>query len=91
MKIALTLPLFIVVLSISVGDAFAQTISDYREPGSSRGYGLGRGGGRPSDRGPRVGDMAPTFRLMSSDGKKEMDLEAYRGKKPVVLFFGSYS
>ena len=28
---------------------------------------------------------------MSLNGKTETDLEAYRGKKPVVLFFGSYS
>ena len=50
-------------------------------------------GGMPPrvDKGPKVGDMAPTFKLMSIDGKKEFDLEAFRGKKPVVLFFGSYS
>ena len=49
--------------------------------------------GRPPrvDKGPKVGDMAPTFKLMSLDGKEEFDLEAFRGKKPVVLFFGSYS
>ena len=38
-----------------------------------------------------VGDVAPTFKLKSLDGKEETDLEKFKGKKPVVLFFGSYS
>ncbi len=38
-----------------------------------------------------IGDMAPTFKLKSLDGKDETDLEKFRGKKPVILFFGSYS
>ena len=38
-----------------------------------------------------VGDLAPTFKLKSLDGKEETDLEEFRGKKPVVLLFGSYS
>ena len=38
-----------------------------------------------------VGDMAPMFKLKSLDGKEEMDMEKFRGKKPVILFFGSYS
>ena len=38
-----------------------------------------------------VGDVAPTLKLKSLDGKEETDLEKFRGKKPVVLFFGSYS
>ncbi len=39
----------------------------------------------------KVGQMAPTFKLKSLDGKEEMDLAAFKGKKPVVLFFGSYT
>ncbi len=38
-----------------------------------------------------VGDMAPTFKLKSIDGKEETDLEKFRDKKPVILFFGSYT
>ena len=38
-----------------------------------------------------VGDVAPIFTLKSLDGEEETKLEAFRGKKPVVLFFGSYS
>ena len=38
-----------------------------------------------------IGDMAPTFKLKSLDGKEETELEKFRGKKPVVLLFGSYS
>ena len=40
---------------------------------------------------PKVGEMAPTFKLKSLNGQEEFDLEQYRGKKPVVLFFGSYT
>ena len=43
------------------------------------------------DGAPKVGEMAPTFKLKSPDGKHETDLEKFRGKKPVVLFFGSYT
>ncbi len=39
----------------------------------------------------KVGDLAPSFKLKSLDGKSETDLQQYRGKKPVVLFFGSYT
>ena len=39
----------------------------------------------------KVGQMAPTFKLKSLDGKEEMDLAAFKGKRPVVLFFGSYT
>ena len=49
--------------------------------------------GRPPrvDKGPKVGHMAPTFKLKALDGKQEFDLGGFRGKKPVVLFFGSYT
>jgi hypothetical protein len=40
---------------------------------------------------PKIGDEAPTFKLNALDGKSETDLAAYRGKRPVVLFFGSYT
>lgn len=39
----------------------------------------------------QIGDAAPVFKLKSLDGKEEMDLASYRDKKPVVLFFGSYT
>ena len=38
-----------------------------------------------------VGDLAPTFKLKSLDGREETDLEKFRGKRPVILLFGSYS
>jgi len=40
--------------------------------------------------GPRVGDLAPDFRLTSTAGE-ELDLGRFRGKKPVVLAFGSFT
>lgn len=39
----------------------------------------------------RVGDSAPAFKLKSLDGKSETDLASFRGSKPVILFFGSYT
>ena len=46
---------------------------------------------RREDKAPKVGDMAPTFKLKSLDGTEETDLEHFREKKPIVLFFGSYT
>src|SRR5438093_297079 len=38
-----------------------------------------------------VGDLAPDFTLISRDGTKKITLADYRGQKPVVLIFGSYT
>lgn len=50
-----------------------------------------RGGRGAVDTAPKVGDEAPLFKLDSLDGKSQTILEEYRGKKPVVLIFGSYT
>jgi hypothetical protein len=41
--------------------------------------------------GPRVDELAPDFTLATEDGKKTVTLSDYRGKKPVVLIFGSFT
>ncbi len=41
--------------------------------------------------GPRPGELAPDFFLRSPDGKKRVCLSSYRGDKPVVLVFGSFT
>jgi hypothetical protein len=41
--------------------------------------------------GPRVGTTAPDFTLPTQDGKSEITLSQFRGKKPVVLIFGSFT
>jgi hypothetical protein len=41
--------------------------------------------------GPRVGQPAPDFTLTTQDGKTTMSLSQFRGKKPVVLVFGSFT
>ena len=43
------------------------------------------------DTAPKVGDIAPPFALKSLDGTEAWSLESFRGLKPVVLFFGSYT
>jgi peroxiredoxin len=40
---------------------------------------------------PRAGDMAPDFSLYDIDGKNSVTLSDFRGKKPVVLVFGSFT
>ena len=37
------------------------------------------------------GDMAPDFHLKTRDGKSEVALSSFRGSRPVVLIFGSYT
>jgi len=46
-----------------------------------------------SARGGRLkpGDLAPDFRLPSLDHKSTVQLSSYRGSRPVVLVFGSYT
>jgi hypothetical protein len=39
--------------------------------------------------GPRLNQPAPDFTLPTHDGKQKITLSDYRGKKPVVLIFGS--
>ena len=41
--------------------------------------------------GPRLGMTAPDFTLRTLDGKEEITLSQFRGKKPVVLIFGSFT
>ncbi|MEM7468349.1 MAG: hypothetical protein AAF387_15875 [Pseudomonadota bacterium] len=43
------------------------------------------------DRAPREGDLAPDFTLSSIDRKHAVTLSDFRGTKPVVLIFGSYT
>jgi hypothetical protein len=37
------------------------------------------------------GDMAPDFRLATLDRKEMVQLSSFRGSRPVVLVFGSYT
>ena len=39
----------------------------------------------------KVGDQAPDFRLETLDRKSEVSLASFRGSRPVVLIFGSYT
>ena len=39
----------------------------------------------------QIGDLAPEFHLNSLDKKNELALASFRGAKPVVLIFGSYT
>ncbi len=39
----------------------------------------------------RVGDAAPDFKLKTKDFTREVELSSFKGKRPVVLIFGSYS
>lgn len=39
----------------------------------------------------KPGDVAPDFELQSMDRKSSIRLSAFRGQKPVVLIFGSYT
>ncbi len=40
---------------------------------------------------PAIGELAPVFMLKSLDGRTEFELQSYRGEKPVILYFGSYT
>ena len=38
-----------------------------------------------------IGDSAPDFTLTTTDKKSTVQLSSFRGQKPVVLVFGSYT
>lgn len=41
--------------------------------------------------GPRLGEPAPGFRLRTQEGDRTISLRQFRGKRPVVLVFGSFT
>jgi hypothetical protein len=41
--------------------------------------------------GPNIGQRAPDFTLPTQDGDRRIRLSQFRGKKPVVLIFGSFT
>jgi hypothetical protein len=44
-----------------------------------------------STEGPSLGEQAPAFTLETHDKSRRISLADYRGKKPVVLIFGSFT
>jgi peroxiredoxin len=40
---------------------------------------------------PKAGDLAPDFTLYDISGEQSVTLSDFRGEKPVVLLFGSYT
>ncbi|MBI2980550.1 MAG: redoxin domain-containing protein [Chloroflexi bacterium] len=40
---------------------------------------------------PKVGDVAPDFKLCDANGENPVRLSSFRDQKPVVLIFGSYT
>ncbi len=43
------------------------------------------------DGAPKAGDDAKLFKLKRLNEEREVDLNQFAGKRPVVLFFGSYT
>ncbi len=41
--------------------------------------------------GPRVGETAPDFKLQTKSGGREVQLSSFKGQRPVVLVFGSFT
>lgn len=40
---------------------------------------------------PKVGEVAPPVKLARLGGESQVDIAEFRGKRPVVLVFGSYT
>jgi predicted dehydrogenase len=79
--------------------ARAQQAIENKQPKSTGGSRPGKSGevNTPPARGERlpdklkVGDSAPDFTLADPAGTQRISLSSYRGRKPVVLIFGSYT
>lgn len=81
MKTLLRLAAVVALVALS-SSVFAQPQN--RRGGKGRDFGRGR-------ENLKVGAEAPGFQLKTVDGKKEVDLASFKGKRPVVLVFGSYT
>ncbi len=46
---------------------------------------------RPGERAPKVGEVPPWFRLKLLGSKKVVSPDSFAGKKPLLLFFGSWT
>ena len=77
---------------------FASQTAEAQNQGQKKGvkrqrgrqFSKGRRRKRPVDK-LKVGDVAPDFTLKTLDGKKTVKLSSFKGKKPVLLVFGSYT
>jgi len=78
------------VLVVSLLASGWLAVSDCSAQGNSRRERARQRMNRQDD-APKVGDEAPLFKLKSLDGESETELKAFRGEKPVVLIFGSYT
>ena len=87
MRLRLTLLLGCSLLWTGQGILEAQE-SDSKQDRRSRPTRNRRAG---NDSAPKVGSDAPNFKLKSLDGKSETELATFQGKRPVVLYFGSYT
>jgi len=82
MKILLVSGLLLFILVLFKVDVFSQQDSGRKKRTNSNNI---------DDGAPKVGEIAPLFKIKSLDGKNEFDLENFRNNKPVILFFGSYT
>ncbi|MCH8253381.1 MAG: hypothetical protein IID36_13115 [Planctomycetes bacterium] len=75
-------------------NSYLQERREGRRRGERRGPGQGRRGGARrggSDDAPKTGEEAPGFTLKVLDSEKKVSLATFRDKRPVILFFGSYT
>ena len=40
---------------------------------------------------PKLGTVAPLFKLKMLDSDKQVDMKGFHGKRPLILFYGSYT
>jgi cytochrome oxidase Cu insertion factor (SCO1/SenC/PrrC family) len=87
MKLRNSLPLVFLLSVLIMTSAFDNANSaDENRKGRGR-----RSKADRADTAPKVGEVAPLFTLESQDSKAKTTLADLIGKKPVVLFFGSYT
>ena len=86
MRRSIFIILLLFVFTITSGVVFSQEKGGGKNKGNR-----GKEKASTEPKRPFVGDIAPAFKLMSLDTKREVDLEKIKGKKPIALFFGSYT
>lgn len=77
--------------AVAIALALAATVTDAQHIRNDRPERRRPGPQTKNDKAPKAGEVAPAFELKSLDRKRTVDLAGFKGKRPVILFFGSYT
>lgn len=79
------------LLAVAAATAQETATTQPKSPPATQRAAASKPATQPTRAAPQAGESAPSFKLKSLDGKSEFELTSVRGKRPVLLLFGSYT